>query len=63
MADKFANIAFNIPVSQLFTYSIPAEFGEFIKPGMRILAPFGTKDLTGIVIELADATDLKKTEA
>ncbi len=62
MADKFANIAFNIPVSQLFTYSVPAEFTEFIKPGMRVLAQFGTKDITGIVIELTGTTELKKTK-
>lgn len=62
MADKFANIAFNIPVSQLFTYAVPAELCEFIKPGMRVLAQFGTKDITGIVISLDDSTELKKTK-
>ncbi|MBZ0203094.1 MAG: primosomal protein N' [Ignavibacteria bacterium] len=62
MPDKFANITFNIPVDSLFTYSIPAEFSGVLQPGMRVLAPFGNKDITGIVISLHNTTDLKKVK-
>lgn len=58
MADKFANIAFNIPLEKLFTYSVPQEFADFLKPGMRVLAQFGKKDITGIVISLSGKTEL-----
>ncbi|MBE2226944.1 MAG: primosomal protein N' [Ignavibacteria bacterium] len=60
MQEKFANIAFNIPVSSLFTYSIPDELKPEVSPGIRVLAPFGNKDITGIVVSMSDNTDLTK---
>ena len=62
MAEKYANITFNIPVNSLFTYSVPSEFSGVIQPGMRVLAPFGNKDITGIVISMPGTTDLKKVK-
>jgi len=60
MQEKFANIAFNIPVSSLFTYSIPKDLADEVAPGVRVLAPFGNKDITGIVVSLCDNTELTK---
>ena len=60
MQEKFANIAFNIPVSSHFTYSIPEELRESVLPGLRVLAPFGNKDITGIVLSVSDKTELTK---
>ena len=60
MPEKFANIAFNIPVSSLFTYSIPQGLVDEVAPGIRVLAPFGNKDITGIVVSLSDNTELAK---
>ena len=60
MQEKFANIAFNIPVSSLFTYSIPDELKPEVSRGIRVLAPFGNKDITGIVVSMSDNTDLTK---
>jgi len=60
MPEKFANIAFNIPVSSLFTYSIPQGLADEAAPGLRVLAPFGNKDITGIVVSLSDNTELAK---
>jgi len=60
MQEKFANIAFNIPVSSLFTYSIPQGLADEVAPGVRVLAPFGNKDITGIVVSLSDNTELTK---
>jgi primosomal protein N' (replication factor Y) len=57
--NKFANIAFNLPVSSLFTYSIPEEFAEQIDCGFRVLAPFGKRNITGMVMGFTDKTSLK----
>jgi hypothetical protein len=35
MFNKFANIAFNLPVDSLFTYTIPAAIKDEIKIGSR----------------------------
>jgi len=60
MGNNFVNIAFNLPLEQLFTYSIPEEYIGIIKPGMRVLAPLGNKDITGIAVSLSDCTELNK---
>ncbi len=51
---KYANVAFNLPIKELFTYSIPDELNGMAVPGARVLAPFGTRRLTGYVVELKD---------
>jgi primosomal protein N' (replication factor Y) len=62
MAAKYVNIAFNLPLNQEFTYSVPGEFSELIKPGSRVLAPLGNKDITGITVSLSEITDLNKVK-
>lgn len=60
MSPKYVNIAFNLPIDSLFTYSVPAEYRKNLSTGYRVYAPFGKRKLTGVVIEQADSTTLKK---
>lgn len=49
-ATYFADVALPLPIPQLFTYRIPAEFYELIKPGIRVIVSFGRqKVITGLV--------------
>lgn len=49
-ATYFADVALPLPIPQLFTYRIPAEFLELIKPGIRVIVSFGRqKVVTGLV--------------
>jgi primosomal protein N' (replication factor Y) (superfamily II helicase) len=63
MKAQYANIAFNLPVDSLFTYIIPKELHHEITIGSRVLAPFGKRNITGIVIELPDSSDLKNIKS
>lgn len=56
------NLAFNLPVDSLFTYSVPKAFTEQVKAGCRVLAPLGNRKLTGIIIECPPSTPLKKVK-
>jgi len=50
MSDQFADIILPLAVPGKFTYRIPAEFSEKVKPGCRVTIQFGRKKLyTGIV--------------
>lgn len=51
---KFAEVAFNLPLDHLFSYKIPNELIESTYPGSRVLAPFGNRFLTGVVVQLKD---------
>lgn len=48
----YADIVLPLPLDQTFTYSIPPELEGKIKPGMRVLVPFGEKTQTGFVIRI-----------
>lgn len=49
-ATYFADVALPLPIPQLFTYRIPGEFYELIKPGIRVIVSFGRqKVVTGLV--------------
>lgn len=55
----FADLVFNVPVSGPFTYRVPA--GIRVLPGIRAVAPFGRRTLTGFVLEVHDRTpDLRE---
>jgi primosomal protein N' (replication factor Y) (superfamily II helicase) len=48
---QYCEVALPVPLDRAFTYSIPA--GLSIVPGMRVLAPFGTRTLVGVVLRSA----------
>ena len=50
----YANVVFNLPLKEAFTYEIPAHFDGMVKKGMRVFVPFGRRRLTGYVISLSD---------
>jgi len=49
---KFAEVVFNISLDHSFSYKIPKEMIKIIQPGMRVLAPFGKRILTGVVVDI-----------
>jgi primosomal protein N' (replication factor Y) len=50
---EFAEVILPLAVEGTFTYSIPSSLRKFIKPGIRVLVPFGKKKIyTGVVAGL-----------
>ncbi|MGH2575593.1 MAG: primosomal protein N', partial [Ignavibacteria bacterium] len=60
---KYANIAFNLPLNSLFTYSIPDSLKDEIEIGSRVLAPFGKRNITGVVLEFPESANLKRIKS
>lgn len=60
MARPFCyRIAVPSPLRRLFDYLPPAVAGDVaLKPGTRVKVPFGKRELTGLVIAAADASEL-----
>lgn len=57
----FANVTLPLPLAQAFTYRIPA--GMDVAVGCRVLVPFGSRRLTGVVVEITDqAEDVEKVK-
>jgi primosomal protein N' (replication factor Y) len=53
-------VALDTPLKRLFDYLPPAEglFPVPIRPGMRVRVPFGRQRLVGIVMDVAESSDL-----
>lgn len=47
----YINVAVTLPVLQSYTYKVPEQFKEICEPGMRVLVPFGTRRVTGYILE------------
>lgn len=58
----FVEVVFQMPFRKAFTYSVPKELEEFVKVGVRAVAPFGKRTLTGFIINIPDSISLKKDE-
>lgn len=49
-------VALDVPLRQVFDYRAPA--GTALQPGQRVRVPFGRQTLVGILVGLADRSDL-----
>ena len=56
----FCQVVFPLPFRNSFTYSIPEELSPSVKTGVRVVAPFGKRVLTGFVIGLQEKSDIKE---
>ncbi len=51
---EFADVALPVPLTQQFTYRLPATLQHRVKAGCRMAVPFGTRKLTGMVVRAHD---------
>lgn len=56
----FAEIVFPLPFRNTFTYSIPAELEPYATTGVRAVAPFGKRTLTGFIVKTSAKTNVKE---
>ena len=46
------DVALPVPVARAFSYAIPDELAEKIRPGVRVVCPFGSRRLVGVVLAM-----------
>ena len=51
---RFCDVGLPVPVDRLFTYEIPLPLRARVRTGARVLVPFGTRKLTGVVLGAHD---------
>jgi primosomal protein N' (replication factor Y) len=47
----YCDVSLPVPLDQAFTYLLPETLRHRVQRGSRVLAPFGTRKLTGLVLE------------
>lgn len=57
---EYVNIVFPIPVDKPFSYLLPEEFRGKARVGMRALAPFGNREMEGVIVELPEKPDVQE---
>src|SRR5262249_38894267 len=50
----YCDVSLPVPLDQPFTYSLPETLRHRVRPGSRILVPFGTRKLTGVILTCHD---------
>ncbi len=54
MSNLFCNVSLPVPLDQPFTYSLPLTLRHRVLAGCRVIVPFGTRKLTGVVLRCHD---------
>jgi primosomal protein N' (replication factor Y) (superfamily II helicase) len=54
---RYVEVALPLPLRRTFTYSVPEGFREVVKPGARLLVPFGKRNITGYAVALFSELD------
>ena len=47
----YCDVSLPVPLDQSFTYRMPEILRHRVQPGCRVLAPLGTRTLTGLVLK------------
>jgi primosomal protein N' (replication factor Y) len=59
MNPALCNVALAVPLRTTFTYAIPEALRGTLQPGSRVLAPFRTKTMVGVVVEFAESAPVE----
>src|SRR5438309_8872404 len=51
---NYCDVSLPVPLDQPFTYLLPETLRHRVKPGCRVLVPFGPRKLTGVVVACHD---------
>ncbi len=62
-APRFARVVLPIPVDQPFTYQIPENLLGRVTVGCRVEVPFGKREMSGVVVDLMQQSDVPRTRA
>jgi primosomal protein N' (replication factor Y) (superfamily II helicase) len=51
---RFCDVSLPVPLEQAFTYSLPLTLQHRVQSGARLLVPFGTRKMIGVVLRVHD---------
>jgi primosomal protein N' (replication factor Y) len=57
---EFAEVVLPLPLDRPFTYRVPPALRPQVRPGVRVLVPFGPRTLSGFVVALKDRADFPR---
>ncbi len=62
MSDKkYVQVAVNLPLKDVFDYSVPQDYCGLVCAGKRVWVPFRNKTIVGYIVGVSDSTSIKFT--
>jgi primosomal protein N' (replication factor Y) len=58
-----ADVALPVPIARAFTYLVPAAHAARVRPGARVVCPFGGRRLVGVVLAVREGEPPKNAKA
>ncbi len=55
-----AEVVFNLPLERSFHYLIPSHLSGSLQPGMRVIVPFGSRELLGYVTRVVPSSPIRQ---
>src|SRR5215471_18143819 len=52
---RYCDVSLPVPLDQPFTYGLPETLRHRVRPGCRLLVPFGPRKMTGVALACHDA--------
>jgi len=60
---QLVEVAIPLAVDDPYTYAVPAEWSDKIKPGVRVRIPFKNRDIVGYIVGFSDSERNAKTKS
>src|SRR5262250_1419452 len=51
---RYCDVSLPVPLDRSFTYSLPATLQHRVRPGCRVIVPFGARKMMGVVLRCHD---------
>lgn len=58
-SDVYVEVAVSLPVEEGFFYKVPPSLHDLVAVGTRVIVPFGKRKVTGFILKIADADEVK----
>ena len=58
---RYCDVSLPVPLDRPFTYSLPETLRHRVRPGSRLIVPFGVRKLTGVALRCHDETPSVET--
>jgi len=60
-ANRYVQVALNLPLKDVFDYSVPENMRDLVAVGKRVWVPFRNRTIVGYIVSLSPITSIKRT--
>ena len=58
---RYVQVAVNLPLNDVFDYSVPDDLQDSLEVGKRVWVPFRNRTIVGFIVKISDHTKIPRT--